>query len=153
MIDWLVAGTLEDAMEDDAGDPGVVAGMLEDAMEDDTDVGKTATGVEDAGAVKVVVVGALETGEDEAGAAGVVLGVDKGVDDTWLTGQTVVPIVTTEVIVVMEFAGQFVTVGAQLVTTISVVLRIVDVVISTPVSDAAVGVEAPSETERLPPED
>ena len=112
------------------------------------------TGEEEAGETGGVLgvdegVDTLESGEEEAGEAGVVPGVDAGVDEPWTseTGQIVVLTAITDVTVVIEFAGQFVTVGAQLVTTISVVLKIVEVVMATPVS-----VVPPSETDRLPPE-
>ena len=56
------------------------------------------------------------------------------------TGQTVVEIATVEVITIVDCAGQLVTVGAQLVMVISVVVKTVDVV-NDAVSDVVSGVD------------
>lgn len=66
----------------------------------------------------VVVVGRTPVGE---------VSVWGGVLFVLVTGQTVVEMAMVEVITVVECAGQLLTVGAQLVTVTSVVVKIVEV--------------------------
>ena len=127
-------------------------------------VGKTEILTElDSGTVLVSVPGTgdmkaeeeLERGTEGSGKAGDDCGPRAACDDT---GQTVVDIAIVEVKTWVECAGQLVTVGAQLVIVISVVLKIVEVVKGTFVAVKLVGATKdevelnPTDVERLPAE-
>lgn len=103
--------------------------------------------MEESGATSVVVAGA---GTDDAGGGGAgALDTGAGGGEAAVTGQIVVEIAMTEVTTCIELAGQLVTVGAQLVIVISVVLKMVEVVKGTPAGTE----DGASETERLLPAD
>lgn len=117
-----LGGALEPGAEEVTGElplgpAGLVTGELPlgPAGLDDDPAGTLSVGIEPVGAVSV--------GEDPAGvvdwpAAGVVS----------VTGHTVVEMAMVEVTTVVESAGQLVTVGAQLVIVISLVVYTVEVV-------------------------
>ena len=105
-----LAGTVPEGAGLDSLEPGAVS------------VGLTPVGADSDGLVEEDPAGAVSVGVDPAGvdwpAAGVVS----------VTGHTVVEIAMVEVTTVVESAGQLVTVGAQLVIVISLVVYTVEVV-------------------------